>query len=442
MTASTPDRTSVTDLPPDDKRRRMLRLGGVGALGLLVQAGARAARPYEPASPVDRGDVVDGKVRFPEWGAPADKPTPPVPEPLPPGQRIGVAVVGLGRLALEQILPAFAQSKSTRLAALVSGSPDKMHLIATRYGVDPASCYSYADFDRLKDNPAVQIVYVVLPNAMHREYVERAAAAGKHVLCEKPMATSVADAQAMTTACAKAGVKLMVAYRCQYEPNHLRIQGMVRGGELGKLVSMSADNVQAASDNAAQQWRHKKAMAGGGCLVDIGLYMLNAARFVSGEEPVEVFASTIQPKDDPRFAQVEKTINFQLRFPSGFTANAVASYGAREHRAQTLLLEGASLQLDHAYDYEGQRLAVGRRVGDETGDDHLELAHKNQFSLELDHLADCIQHDKRPRTPGEEGVQDHVVMEALYKSAATGRPVTLPVIRGIDTTRGPLPAKG
>jgi predicted dehydrogenase len=440
MSAEKIDPGTVRESLINDQRRRLLRLGGVSTLGLMVQAGAHAAPLYVPPTEVDTGGVSEGKIRFPEWGSPADKPTPPPPDPLAPVERVGVAVVGLGRLALGQILPAFAQSKSTRLAALVSGSPEKMRIAAAQYGVPSTSCHSYSDFDRLRDDPAVQIVYVVLPNAMHREYVERAAAAGKHVLCEKPMATSVADARAMTAACARAGVKLMVAYRCQYEPNHRRIQALVRGGTLGKLVTMSAHNVQAVAENAPRQWRHKKAMAGGGSLVDIGLYCLNAARFVSGEEPVEVSAITIQPAADPRFAEVEETINFHLRFPSGFTASAVASYGAREHRSQTLLLEKASLQLEHAYDYEGQRLAVGRREGDDAADDHLELAHKNQFSLELDHLADCIRHDRKPRTPGEEGVQDHILMEALYKSAATGRTVSLAPVAGVDTTRGPLPA--
>jgi predicted dehydrogenase len=148
---------------------------------------------------------------------------------------------------------------------------------------------------------------------------------------------------------------------------------------------------------------------------------------------------TFQPAGDPRFAEVEETINFHLRFPSGFTASAVASYGAREHRLQTLLLEKACLQLDHAYDYEGQRLVIGHRQGDDASDDNLELARKNQFSLELDHLAECVRQDRRLRTPGEEGVQDHIVMEALYRSAATGRSVTLAAVAGVDTTRGPLP---
>jgi predicted dehydrogenase len=401
--------------------------------------GARAAGPYVPPTEVDVGKVSSGKVVFPEWGGPADKPTPPPPAPLPPDQRVGFAVVGLGKLSLGEILPAFAQSKKARLAALVSGSPEKLRTVAQQYGVKPESCLDYAAFDRIKDDPAIQAVYIVLPNAMHREYVERAAAAGKHVLCEKPMATSVEDARAMVAACARANVRLMIAYRCQYEPHHLRVQAYARQHTFGRSIAMSAHNVQQAAPDAALQWRHKKAMAGGGSLVDIGLYCLNAARFVTGEEPVEVFATTFSPPGDPRYAEVEETISFSLRFPSGFTANAVASYGAREHRAQALLFEQATLDMSHAYDYEGQRLMLGRREGNESGEDTIELPHKNQFAAELDHLATCILEKRRPRTPGEEGVQDHVIMEALYRSAATRRPVGLPAASGLDATRGPMP---
>lgn len=425
--------------PDAPVRRRLLRVGGIGTLGWLLGGGAHAATSLPPPSVVDTGRVVDGKVQFPEWSGPADKPTPQPPAPMPPDRRVGVAVVGLGKLALGEILPAFAQSKRARLVALVSGTPDKLRAVATQYGIAGSACYDYAGFDRIKDDPAIQVVYIVLPNAMHRDYVERAAAAGKHVLCEKPMATSVDDARAMVAACAARQVKLMIAYRCQYEPTNRRAQRFVREATFGRLVAMNAHNVQTAAANASQQWRNKKAMAGGGALVDIGLYCLNAARFLTGEEPDEVFASTFSPPGDARWREVEETISFWLRFPSGFTLNAVASYGARAHRAQTLLFEQATVDMPHAYDYRGQRILVGRREGDDSGDDELQLAPRNQFAAEIDHMAGCVLHDRRPRTPGEEGVQDHVVMEALYRSAATGRPVSLSAVAGRDSTRGPMP---
>jgi predicted dehydrogenase len=167
---------------------------------------------------VDVGLVENGSVSFPPWRDTADTPSAPPPTPLPPDQRVGFAVVGLGRLSLEQLLPAFGQTKKAKLAALVSGSPDKLTAVAKQYGLGSSACYSYQSFDQIANNPEIKVVYIALPNAMHREFCERSARAAKHVLTEKPMATSVADAKAMVSACAAANVKLMVAYRIQYEP--------------------------------------------------------------------------------------------------------------------------------------------------------------------------------------------------------------------------------
>jgi predicted dehydrogenase len=422
-------------------RRAMLKFTGVGAGGLLLGgsgvAEAAERRRYVPPSPVDTGRVEGGKVAFPEWRGPADAPSAPPAAPLPDDQRVGFAIVGLGRLSLEELLPAFAESKSAKLVALVSGSPEKMQTVARQYGVPAESCYDYAGFDRIRDNPAVQVVYVVLPNAMHREYVERAAAAGKHVLCEKPMATSSADARAMVAACEKAGVRLMIAYRIQYEPNNLRAQRFVREGTLGRLVGMSATNVQTVAANGAEQWRHKKAMSGGGSLPDIGLYCLNTARFLTGEEPVEVWATQYSPPGDRRYAEVEETVSFTLRFPSGFLANCFTSYGARDDKHQRLNFAGGTIDMPNAYSYQGQQLTVTRLEEGKTARVELEIPERNQFATEIDHMAGCVRENRRPRTPGEEGVQDHVLMEAIYESARTGRPVKLKAIAGRDVFRGP-----
>lgn len=361
-------------------------------------------------SSVDTGTVQDGRVVFPPWRGDADKPDSPPPAPLPPSQRAGFAVVGLGRLALEEILPAFAESGQARVVALVSGSPDKMATVARQYGIAPESCYSYEQFDRLRDNAAVQAVYIVLPNALHRQFVERAAAAGKHVLCEKPMATSAGDARAMISACERAGVRLMVAYRIQYQPHHMRARTLVAEQTFGRLVGFSAANVQTVHATAAEQWRHKRALSGGGALPDIGLYCLNTARFVSGQEPVEVFAHTYSPPGDPRFAEVEETVNFMLRFPSGLVAQCMASYGAREDKWQKLQLESATLDMPNAYEYEGQRLFVGRRRDADKTQEEIVLSRKNQFAAEIDHFAECVRKNLKPRTPGEEGLRDQLIM--------------------------------
>ncbi|GGD97831.1 glucose-fructose oxidoreductase [Aureimonas endophytica] len=417
-------------------RRGLLQLAGTGAAGLLAASRASAAS-YPAPTPVDVGQVENGKVSFPNWRAPADTPSGPPPAPLPPEQRVGFAIVGLGRLALEEILPAFGEAKKCRPVALVSGTPDKLKAVAAQYGIAPERCHSYADFDRIAEDSAIQVVYVVLPNGMHREYVERAAKAGKHVLCEKPMATNAADARAMVAACQAARRHLMVAYRIQYEPHNRRAQRFVREGTFGRLVGMSATNVQTVAENGTQQWRHKRALSGGGSLPDIGLYCLNTARFLTGEEPVEIYATQYAPPNDPRFAEVEETIAFTLRFPSNFIANCFASYGARDDKHQRLNFERASLDMPNAYSYEGQRLTVTARQEDDTSQNELVIPRRNQFAAEMDHMADCVLADRRPRTPGEEGVQDHVLMEAIYRAAASGMPVRLEPVAGLDAFRGP-----
>jgi len=413
-----------TVTPTFPARRSLLKTLGAGTTGLALSAAASAQGLPGP-SPIDTGSVQNGKVVFPPWRGEADSPSAPPPAPLPPEQRVGFAIVGLGRLALEEILPAFAESGQARPVALVSGSPEKMATVARQYGIKPECCYSYADFDKLRDNPEVKAVYIVLPNGMHREYVERAAAAGKHVLCEKPLANSSAEARSMIAACDKAGVQLMVAYRIHYQPHNLRVRQFVQEKTFGRLVGFTAVNVQTTHPTAAQQWRHKKALAGGGALPDIGLYCLNTVRLITGQEPVEVYAHVFSPPGDPRYAEVEETVNFSLRFPSGLVAQCLTSYGAREDKWQRLELETASIDMPSAYEYQGQRLLIGQRHGDTKGQTELTLPPKNQFAAEIDHFAECVTQNRRSRTPGEEGLRDHLLMEAIYRSAASGQPVKL-----------------
>jgi predicted dehydrogenase len=421
-------------------RRDMLRIGGVGAAGLVLSGSALAqSGKYLPPTEVDIGKVEGDKVVFENWRAPADAPSSPPRAPLPPEERVGFALIGLGRLTLEELLPAFAECKKAKVTALVSGTPDKLKTVAAQYGIPEQSCYSYEDFDQIADNADVQVVYVVLPNSMHREYTERAARAGKHVLCEKPMSVSSADAQAMVDACAEAGVKLMIAYRIQYEAYNRQLQQFVRQSNFGRLVGMSAVNVQTVAENGTEQWRHKRAMAGGGSLPDIGLYCLNTARFLTGEEPVEIYASIYSPPDDPRFAEVEETVSFTLRFPSNFIANCFTSYGARDDKYQRLNFAQATISMPNAYKYEGQSMLIGQRQGENDGEIELTIQAPNQFSQEIDHMAACVLENKQPYTPGEEGVQDHKLMEAIYVAAQTGQPVRLKAEAGLDVFRGPAP---
>ena len=404
-------------------RRLMLKLGGAAA-GLAL-GGRAAAQQLPPPSPVDRGQVQNGKVQFPPWRGEADPASEPPPAPLPPEQRVGFAIVALGRLSLEELLPAFAECGKAKVVALVSGSPEKLRATARQYGISPQNCYDYAGFDRIRDNPAIQAVYVVTPNGLHREFTERAARAGKHVLCEKPMATSSAEARAMIAACAKANVKLMIAYRIQYENYNLRARRFIQEGNFGRLVGATMTNVQTVAPNGAEQWRHKRALAGGGSLPDIGLYCINTARFLSGEEPVEVSAHLYSPPRDPRYAEVEETVAWTMRFPSNFLAQCLTSYGARDDKYQRLNLATATIDMPNAYKYDGQQLIVHLNEGKEDARRQLILPHNNQFASEIDHMAESILANRTPRTPGEEGLKDHIIMEAIYRSARTNRPVKL-----------------
>lgn len=342
---------------------------------------------------------------------------------LAPDKRVGYAIVGLGRLSIDQILPAFGRSQYSKVTALVSGDRVKALKLGAQYGIPPASIYDYATFDRLADNPAVQVIYIVLPNGMHEEFVIRGAKTGKHILCEKPMANSSAEAERMIAACAHANVKLMIAYRQQYEPHNILLRKMVAAGKLGQLRGFLSTNSQRAGDPS--QWRLKKSLAGGGCLPDVGLYCLNAARFLSGAEPTHVAAQIWQPKDDPRFREVEAGISFSLQFPNGFTATCTSSYDV--HKSQMYRLEGtdAWAELSPAFAYAGNKLSWSRLEEGQEIRVEPAVEQKDQFALEMDHFSTCILENLQPQTPGEEGLRDHRIMEAIYKAATTGRTVEL-----------------
>jgi predicted dehydrogenase len=372
-----------------------------------------------PPSPLDVGTVRNGRVTFPNWRGDADPPEPEPPAPLPPDERIGFAIMGLGRLALGQILPAFAQCRLARPVALISGDVEKARVVAAQYGIPPDAMYGYDEFDRLSRNDAVRAVYVVTPNGLHREHVRAVAATGRHVLCEKPMANTSDEARAMVADCAAAGVKLMIAYRCQYEPYNRELAEQVQSGRFGRPRLVLATNTQV--QGAADQWRHKPALAGGGALPDIGLYCLNGVRTVLGEEPLEVFAQMV--RGDERIGELDETIAFMLRFPSGAIAQCSASYAAYETKDLRLYSEDGALELENAFAYTGQRLFTRHRLGDARGVEETRLAHASAFAQEIDHFADAILHDRAPQTPGEEGVRDHLLMEAIYRAAGLGHPV-------------------
>jgi len=420
---------------PPITRRQLVGSTGAGLAGLGLIGSASAVEPLQESDNL-RGTVHGNQVSLPPLDNPADL-SGEVPRNEPLDQRLGIAVVGLGRLALTQILPGFALSRRVRIAALVSGEREKARIIAAQYGLPDKSIYDYSNFDDLKNNPDVDIIYIVLPNAMHAEYTVRAAQAGKHVLCEKPMSTSVQDAQRMIDACKQAKRKLMIAYRCQYLPEYRTLIGMARGKALGTLRMIEANNGQNNANDG--QWRLNKAMSGGGSLPDVGVYCLNAARFITGEEPIEISARTVQPTDDPRFKEVEDLCSFTLRFPSGVVANCGSGYSYHENRFLRVMGSEAWAGLDPAFGYDNLTMQIGRRAGNSSGLEQRRWSPRNQFAVEMDAFADAITHDRAPLTPGEEGQQDMRVMEAIYQSAVSGSVIKMTPTQGLDVTRGPPP---
>jgi predicted dehydrogenase len=405
----------------DAPRRDFLRY--VGTLAALSAPALQA------------GAAEKDRVSFPPIEAKSEKPEKTEPPGDPWNERVGIAIVGVGRISVNEVLPAFAQSKHAKPVALVSGDRAKALKIARQYNIPESAVLDYRDYEKLAAMPEVQGVYIALPNSMHAEYTIRAARVGKHVLCEKPMANSVAECQGMIDACRQARRKLMIAYRRQYAPMERGLVKMIREKKLGELREFVSNNSQNMGD--PQHWRLKRTLAGGGPLPDVGLYCINEARFLSGEEPVEVIGHTWSTPGDARFREVEESCQFVLRFPSGFTASCSTSYSA--HKSQMFRLNGSTAwaEMDPAYAYNGNRLRISRveQGKEQTSEIHAE--EENQFAKELDHFALCVRQDRQPHTPGEEGLQDQRIIEAIYASARSGRPVKLAPPPG--KTRGPEP---
>jgi predicted dehydrogenase len=345
--------------------------------------------------------------------------TPPAAE----GQKkIGYALVGLGNLVQGQVLPALKETKLSKCTALVSGHPDKAKRLAEQYGVDPKSIYSYENYDTIKDNPDVDVIYICLPNGMHAEYTVRGAKAGKHIFCEKPMANSVAECQQMIDACKAANRKLMIAYRLHYEPMNLQAIEIVKNKEIGtpRIITAEAGFNMGVKDPKNLPWRLNKKLAGGGAMLDIGIYALNATRYLSGEEPLEVNAQTYTPPNDPRFVDVEDMITWQLKFPSGILANCGTTYSAGQNRFRVLGTNGwVEGEPFLSYSNLSMRKVIRGKA------EPIELQQVNHFAAEFDHMSQCVMQDKEPLTPGEEGLKDLKVIEAIYEAIKSQKTVKI-----------------
>jgi predicted dehydrogenase len=327
---------------------------------------------------------------------------------------VGYAAIGLGRIC-DIFMRACANSKTAKVTALVTGHPDTKGVkYSEMYGIPKSSIYTYETFDRIADNKDVDAVYIGLPNSMHCEYTLRGAAAGKHVLCEKPMAISSAECRRMIDACRKANRKLMIAYRVQYEPlwNHAR--DIIKSGSIGEMESFQGGFY---GQEPVGEWRLNRKLAGGGSLLDLGIYPLNAIRYITGEEPTEFTAVVATRDHSGRFAEVEQSLEWTMKFPSGILASCGCSYG--QFGPNFLMMNGGkgALEMNPAFLYGGPHLHgfVNRQPIDEQSPGK----HPYQFQIEAEYFADCIRNNKEPKSAGEEGLKDMIAIEAIYKAAGT-----------------------
>jgi len=332
--------------------------------------------------------------------------------PRPPRQRrpLGFALVGLGSLSRNQLAPALQRTTNCRLAGIVTGSPEKVAPWQQQYGIPDRSVYSYETMERMSENADIDVVYVVTPNALHAEHTIKAARAGKHVLCEKPMEVSTERCQAMIDACRTAGKQLAIAYRCQFEPHHLECVRLARERVLGDVRVVQASFGFPLGNRP--QWRLDPSLAGGGPLLDVGIYTLQTARMLAGE-PVSITALETRP--DP--AAVEEAIFFTLTFPGGVIAQCSTSYRTPMN-AFTAFAERGSFGMNPAYNYGGNR-------GWRSDGAPLSFPQIDQFAAEMDDFADCIATGRPTRVPGEEGLRDVRILLAAYESARTDRTLRL-----------------
>jgi predicted dehydrogenase len=331
--------------------------------------------------------------------------------------RLGYAVVGLGRIAEHAVLPAFAHSKRSKLAAVVSRDQDKARRVAAKFGAANA----YSDYAACLNDPAVEAVFITSANGAHADQTIQAAEAGKHVLCEKPMAPSVAECLKMIRACRRNRVRLMIAYRKYFEPASVALKKLVDRGKLGRLKIMHSAFTMNLHPVRSAAWHLDQRVAGGGSLVDVGVYCVNTARWIAGRSPAEARAYqwTVDPK---RFREVDENIAFDLIFPGGLVVQASSSFAAAQASFLHVHGERGWAALDPAYAYNEERRLFGQidRRWFETRFPILD-----EFALELDAFAQCVRSGRDPEPDGWEGLRDVAIMEAIYEAARTNQAVRI-----------------
>jgi len=322
-------------------------------------------------------------------------------------KKLGVALVGLGNYATNELAPALQETSLCYLNGIVTGTPAKIDKWKLQSNIADKNVYNYENFDNIANNDSIDVVYVVLPNSMHKEFVIRAAKAGKHVFCEKPMGLTSKECEEMIAACKNAGVRLFVGYRLHTDPYHKAAMKFRDEGNSGILYVQSEFGFKIGDPT---QWRLRKALAGGGSMMDLGIYAIQAARYSIGKEPVSVTAQEYKT-DYEKFAEVDETVTWQMEFPGGHVSNSYTSYTTPANHLY-ISTERRWFNLIPAFNYNGIQGSTNRG--------QLDLPEENQQAVQMDTFSKCILDNLDSDASGEEGLKDLKVIEAIYKAIETG----------------------
>ena len=327
-------------------------------------------------------------------------------------KKLGVALVGLGSYSEGQLGPALKETKHCYLAGIVSGSEKKRRSWRKEYDIHESNIYSYEDFDSIKNNEAVDIVYVVLPNSLHKEYVIRAAKAGKHVICEKPMANTVEECEEMITARKEAGVMLSIGYRLHFDPFNLEMMRLASEKVYGNVKRISASH----GLSSAHGWRLNKELAGGGPLMDVGIYCVNAGRYITNLEPIAVDATEGPKKDRQKFASIEESLTWTMEYANGVVAECSCSYSQYGNHLRVEAEKGW-FEIAPSFSYGGLK--------GKTSDGKMDIRPISQQAAQMDDFALAIINKRPTPVPGEMGRQDMKIIEAIYRSMESGQRVEM-----------------
>lgn len=327
--------------------------------------------------------------------------------------KLGIALVGLGNYATYQLALALQETEHCYLAGIVTGSPIKAEMWKEKYNLSDNNIYNYDNYDNIKDSADIDIVYVVLPNSMHADYSIRAAKAGKHVICEKPMALNVEDCDNMIAAFQEAGKMLSIGYRLHFDPYHLDVARIGQQSVYGKIKKLCTAFSQFSTKG---EWRLNKSLSGGGPLVDLGIYCLQAVCYATGNMPIAITAQSLPISDKEKFIEIEETLLFQLKMPDGLIAECRTSY-SEEMNYLRIEAENGFIELQPAFNYNG--------LQGKTAEGILQYPPISQQAKQMDAFAEAIKNGQPSIVSGEMGKRDVKIISAIYEAMKTGKKVIL-----------------